>query len=690
MNKLLNKKGISEVISYVLLIVIALGISSIVYVYITVYLPKDQAQCSDEVGLTLENVLCIYEPAMEGVHDGRLNITMTLENKGLKSVDGAYLRLGKSDRKVKSITLNKESPYFEGALKPGIKKTLSYTLNQDKLNSLINEGSSSPIGGSSADYSLEFEPAITTDKGLALCTDKIITRQIYCGVFNVPTTISISAPTNGQALSDSNPIDIVALVNDNDALDLGAIQKVEVYEQKENENEILIATTEANSANIFTISEYEEGIGKTYSIKDYQPEQPSDLGDSINYKFIAKVTDLQNRIRTAEVLMTYVKVIPPIVALTSPTPNSEYQASTPVTLSTQITELRDGNVIDVEYYLNGNTEIFLGKSNTEPYSISTNLNSLGILAGLNEVYSKVHSQTKEGIDVYTSTLPITFIVTPNKGSALNFAVELKFRDPDSSGSITISSAGKSKTCNQEGICNLLFKAGDDVTLTSQPATMYDQASANGILAHLSSKGCGQTPCTINSLYENINGILSFSIPCDESDSGNYPESAGLASRKGVLRMDSCPIIDGQTYLRESWCDTNYPTRLTYIDHYCNSQCEYSKTLPFTSNGNSYGAFDAGECKNTISFGRYTCSDSESGPYTPNVAGTVTYTSEIGQNIVHIQDECINGLYWYDHTCSSENPTSKLRPKTIQYDCTSCSSSGCTNPSNPRELYDGIS
>ena len=73
----MNKKAISIIIGYVLLVVIAISLSLLVYAWLKNYLPKDVEKCPDSVSLTISNYNCDIEEN---------KITLTLRNKGFFNI----------------------------------------------------------------------------------------------------------------------------------------------------------------------------------------------------------------------------------------------------------------------------------------------------------------------------------------------------------------------------------------------------------------------------------------------------------------------------------------------------------------------------------------------------------------------------------------------------------------------------
>ena len=160
---MINKNGLSELVSYVLLIVIAVGLSIAVYNYLLAYTPKDKPTCSEDVSLVLQDSWCTSGSP------GTVNVTLL--NKGLFKVDAAYIRFGNVSRNVK-LLLNPNDLYltaFVGSsntgLNPGDSITKQYT---------------TPQAATPGTYGLEIEPAVFNNNQLALCSGAIITQQITC------------------------------------------------------------------------------------------------------------------------------------------------------------------------------------------------------------------------------------------------------------------------------------------------------------------------------------------------------------------------------------------------------------------------------------------------------------------------------------------------------------------------------
>lgn len=171
-----DKKGVSIMVAYVLLIVLAIGLAGGVYSYLNFYVPKDQPQCPSDVSLIVQDVECT---------NGQ--ITISLLNKGLFSIDGAYLKIGDPDRIARNNFCfntkklddggNCDVSFFgesivglgtvdEGGLKPGevLKSTFTY---EDYGN------------GDKRD--LEVEPiVIGKENDWLICKEAVVTQIVTC------------------------------------------------------------------------------------------------------------------------------------------------------------------------------------------------------------------------------------------------------------------------------------------------------------------------------------------------------------------------------------------------------------------------------------------------------------------------------------------------------------------------------
>ena len=167
----MDKRGISEIVSYVLLIVIALAISVLVFALLKVYVPKEKPQCKEGINLIMEDVSCTYMPATtENI------LKVSLQNQGLFKVEKAFIRISKvTGRKSKEDVppLNPISLVSSSGNTDGLNPSES----TNALNFKLPSGFELP-----GEYILEVQPAHFTKgkdiESLALCPS--ITQIIDC------------------------------------------------------------------------------------------------------------------------------------------------------------------------------------------------------------------------------------------------------------------------------------------------------------------------------------------------------------------------------------------------------------------------------------------------------------------------------------------------------------------------------
>lgn len=159
LNRSLGNKGVSEMLSYVLLIVIAVGISVLVYSFLYSNIPKDNIpKCPNEVSLIF----------LEGKCNLSSNIlNLTVQNKGLFNADGISISLHPTEREVQSILSGSQAYLFESALKPGEKALLG----PFSIKSGYTQG----------EYGLDIQAMTRDEKGNGVpCGESIIKRNITC------------------------------------------------------------------------------------------------------------------------------------------------------------------------------------------------------------------------------------------------------------------------------------------------------------------------------------------------------------------------------------------------------------------------------------------------------------------------------------------------------------------------------
>lgn len=173
-----NKKAISEIVSYVLLVIIAIGLASLVFVYLQVYVPKDKITCPDDTAISIDKYSCSYN----SLTNPTSNLSITLTNKGLFTLNAAYIRLGEENRKVLDLI---NDPKTKGAS--------GFYLSEDLISNTTTQPLSGLPPGKSATriyhpaqitepgtYQIEVQPAVGTANKLTICERATIVQTITC------------------------------------------------------------------------------------------------------------------------------------------------------------------------------------------------------------------------------------------------------------------------------------------------------------------------------------------------------------------------------------------------------------------------------------------------------------------------------------------------------------------------------
>jgi hypothetical protein len=148
-----NKKAISSMIAYAILISIAIALAAGTYSYIKVYLPRDTPKCPEGVLVIAQDIDCRYS-----------KVNLTLTNRGRFNVSGAYLRLAEENRSVRKQIV--QEPRFLHPLPPGE----DYNDLYDLENIVTRNGS----------YILEIEPIIILDSQDIMCQNAVRIQEIFC------------------------------------------------------------------------------------------------------------------------------------------------------------------------------------------------------------------------------------------------------------------------------------------------------------------------------------------------------------------------------------------------------------------------------------------------------------------------------------------------------------------------------
>ena len=153
-----NKKALSEIVAYVLLITISIALAILVYNWLRFYTNQGQdIQCPSDVSLMIVE----YDYAC---NSNTLNIT--LRNKGLFTADGFVLRASdKQNSKIGIYNLNKTG----SQIKTGNQENYLFPTSQDVDGKTISN---------SLTY-IEIQPFIQENRKQVLCS-KISSQTLNC------------------------------------------------------------------------------------------------------------------------------------------------------------------------------------------------------------------------------------------------------------------------------------------------------------------------------------------------------------------------------------------------------------------------------------------------------------------------------------------------------------------------------
>lgn len=163
-----DRKGVSIMVGYVLLIAIAIALSTAVFFYLKLYLPDERPECDVDIKMTIDSAVCVFDNDITPTYSNvRLNIT----NKGLFKIEGAYIKIGDASRAFRE-DLNPANPLSLASacngnnefLNPGDKSCFEYTYN--KAPNEIQE--------------ISVQPVVWINNEPVLCPESIVTRRVAC------------------------------------------------------------------------------------------------------------------------------------------------------------------------------------------------------------------------------------------------------------------------------------------------------------------------------------------------------------------------------------------------------------------------------------------------------------------------------------------------------------------------------
>ena len=170
-----NRKGVSSVIGYILLIGITMAISAFVYTWVKSYVPKDIQSCPDGTSIFIQEAYCQIKSDTEYV------LNLTVENNGRFDVAGYFiLATNAPNQKLATVDLASK---WEGGLGYAAGNAILFPEGESSNVIVPNQKVKTIFNLTEPIYSLEITP-------IRFQTEENRQRLVSCGNAKVKETIS--------------------------------------------------------------------------------------------------------------------------------------------------------------------------------------------------------------------------------------------------------------------------------------------------------------------------------------------------------------------------------------------------------------------------------------------------------------------------------------------------------------------
>lgn len=151
--KIMKKKSLSEMVAYVMLIVIAVSISVLVYIFLKSYIVRPQEACPDNLALSIDEYLCNQSDS---------TIKLTILNTGNFNITGFIIRISNESGKPPLQVLGER---IGGQIRTDIKpkESKEFAFSYLKYKKIV---------------SLDIQPFRLQDKKIILCENAVINQEI--------------------------------------------------------------------------------------------------------------------------------------------------------------------------------------------------------------------------------------------------------------------------------------------------------------------------------------------------------------------------------------------------------------------------------------------------------------------------------------------------------------------------------
>ncbi len=552
-------------LSYVLIVIIVVGLFVLIYAYLTLYSPKERFECTDDISLVLKDAGCSVlqvKPAC-GITTTTVDFTSVLENKGNHKVSGAYLRLGAPENDVKEL-INQNKLFFNhldasGRTETGLLPSSSTTFTTRYENpQAIDPGT----------LDLEIQPFVGTPEKFSICSDSVVTQRVVCIADNSLPEVSITTPTSGKSypISDTSSLQFDITAADCD----GTISKVELLQRA-------VAQSEGSENKYPATGTGHYVVTLSISSAEYNPGQ---------YIYTAVAYDNKgSKGFSAPVTLFYTQNTPPIVTLEILNADgdiaSQFTSRDSLILRAHASD-SDGTIKEVQFNevfdsLNGETRQLGTKSSGSGgvYDLSLSPRSTG--------EHKFVAYAIDNMNVNSLSNELTIQVTPAPlplGSAVSIlAGVIPIEDGSAKGKLTIKRGTEVLVSECTTQCNTQAVVGDilDFIATATVPAESRFSGWAGVSTCLNSPppAAGverETTCTVE-VKNDLEVNTAFTMVCVDSDSGDLPETAGTTTKKPITKADICTTQGSVKTLTEYYCSNAQIIEKTYTCSSCtNGRC----------------------------------------------------------------------------------------------------------------------
>jgi len=166
MRVFLDKKGLSNVVGYALLVVIGISLSVLVYGWLQGFVdPGEIEECPSGVGISILNFSCVTP----FIGTGRDDLNLTIRNRGLFDVDGYVVRVDDRAGSEFGVTVLNES-----GIALNTSEEITYVYSIDGYNS------ANPTDRLSGLSVVDVQPFLISEEGDKIFCEVYSSQELDC------------------------------------------------------------------------------------------------------------------------------------------------------------------------------------------------------------------------------------------------------------------------------------------------------------------------------------------------------------------------------------------------------------------------------------------------------------------------------------------------------------------------------